>query len=48
MIEVKNLSVAYGKHSVLQGVSLDNPDVVEWIEEFLKEQTENICGGAEL
>ena len=33
---------------VLQGVSLDTPDVVEWIEEFLKEQTENICGGAEL
>ena len=33
---------------VLDGVSLDTPDVVEWIEEFLKEQTENICGGAEL
>ena len=33
---------------VLEGVSLDTPDVVEWIEEFLKEQTENICGGAEL
>ena len=33
---------------VLQGVSLDTPDVIEWIEEFLKEQTENICGGAEL
>ncbi len=34
--------------AVLEGVSLDTPDVVEWIEEFLKEQTENICGGAEL
>ena len=33
---------------VLQGVSLDTPDVVEWIEQFLEEQTENICGGAEL
>lgn len=33
---------------VLQGVSLDTPEVIEWIEEFLKEQTENICGGAEL
>ena len=33
---------------VLEGVSLDTPDVVEWIEQFLKEQTENICGGAEL
>ena len=33
---------------VLQGVSLDTPDVIEWIEDFLKEQTENICGGAEL
>ena len=33
---------------VLQGVSLDTPDVVEWIEQFLKEQTVNICGGAEL
>ena len=34
--------------TVLEGVSLDTPDVVEWIEEFLKEQTANICGGAEL
>lgn len=33
---------------VLEGVSLDTPDVVEWIEHFLEEQTENICGGAEL
>ena len=33
---------------VLEGVSLDTPDVVEWIEQFLDEQTENICGGAEL
>ena len=33
---------------VLQGVSLDTPDVIEWIEQFLEEQTENICGGAEL
>ena len=33
---------------VLEGVSLDTPDVVEWIEQFLEEQTENICGGAEL
>lgn len=33
---------------VLQGVSLDTPDVVEWIEQFLEEQTENICGGAKL
>ena len=33
---------------VLQGVPLDTHEVVEWIEQFLKEQTENICGGAEL
>ena len=33
---------------VLQGVSLDTPDVIEWIEQYLEEQTENICGGAEL
>lgn len=33
---------------VLQDVRLDTPDVVEWIEQFLEEQTENICGGAEL
>nr|WP_316626743.1 ATP-binding protein [uncultured Ruminococcus sp.] len=33
---------------VLEGVSLDTPDVVEWIEQFLEEHTENICGGAEL
>ncbi len=33
---------------VLEGVSLDTPDVVEWIEQFLEEQTGNICGGAEL
>lgn len=33
---------------VLEGVSLDTPDVVEWIEQFLEEQTENICGGAKL
>lgn len=33
---------------VLEGVPLDTPDVVEWIEQFLDEQTQNICGGAEL
>jgi anti-sigma regulatory factor (Ser/Thr protein kinase) len=33
---------------ILQGVPLDTPDVLEWIEQFLKEQTENICGGAKL
>lgn len=33
---------------VLEGVPLDTPDVVEWIEQFLEEQTQNICGGAEL
>ena len=33
---------------VLEGVSLATPDAVEWIEQFLEEPTENICGGAEL
>ena len=33
---------------VLEGVPLDTPDVLEWIEQFLKENTENIYGGAEL
>ncbi len=30
---------------VLGDVSLDTPDVIEWISEFLKEQTEIIYGG---
>ena len=33
---------------VLEGVPLDTPDVLEWIEQYLKENTENIYGGAEL
>lgn len=31
---------------ILQGVSLDTPDVLEWINEFLEEQTQLIYGGA--
>lgn len=30
---------------ILGGVPLDNPDVVVWIEEYLKEQTQIIYGG---
>lgn len=33
---------------VLQGVSLDTPDVIEWITQYLEEQTQIIYGGAEL
>ena len=33
---------------VLEGVPLDTPAVMEWIEQYLKENTENIYGGAEL
>ena len=32
---------------VLEGVSLDNPDVLEWIAQFLEENTHNIYGGAD-
>lgn len=32
--------------TVLDGVSLDTPDVLEWIGAFLEEQTQNIYGGA--
>lgn len=32
---------------ILQGVSLDNPDVIEWINAFLEEQTLIIFGGAD-
>ncbi len=32
---------------VLDGVSLDTPDVLEWIAQFLEENTQNIYGGAE-
>ena len=31
---------------VLDGVSLDTPDVLEWIADFLKENTQSIYGGA--
>lgn len=31
---------------VLGDVSLDTPDVLEWIKEFLEENTQNIVGGA--
>ena len=31
---------------VLEGVSLDTPDVLEWINAFLEEQTQIIYGGA--
>lgn len=33
---------------VLGDVSLDTPDVLEWIKEFLKEQTQIIYGGADI
>lgn len=33
---------------VLEGVSLDTPDVLEWIGQYLEEQTQIICGGAKL
>lgn len=32
---------------VLGDVSLDTPDVLEWIEQYLEENTQNIYGGAE-
>ena len=32
---------------VLGDVSLDNPDVLEWIGQYLEENTQNIYGGAE-
>ena len=32
---------------VLDGVSLDTPDVLEWIAQFLEENSQNIYGGAE-
>ena len=32
---------------VLGDVSLDTPDVLEWIRQFLEENTQNIYGGAE-
>jgi len=31
---------------VLEGVSLDTPDVLEWIGQFLEENTQNLYGGA--
>ena len=31
---------------VLEGVSLDTPDVLTWIAQFLEENTQNIYGGA--
>ena len=31
---------------VLEGVSLDTPDVLEWIADYLEENTRNIYGGA--
>lgn len=34
--------------TVLEGVPLDTPDVVEWIHQFLEEQTQLIYGGAKL
>lgn len=33
---------------VLGDVSLDNPDVLEWIGQYLEENTQNIYGGAEI
>ena len=33
---------------VLGGVSLDNPEVLEWIKEFLEENTISIYGGADI
>lgn len=32
---------------ILAGVPLDTPDVLEWIAQFLEENTQNIYGGAE-
>ena len=32
---------------ILAGVPLDTPDVLEWIRQFLEENTQNIYGGAE-
>ena len=32
---------------VLEGVSLDTPDVLEWIAQYLEENTQKIYGGAE-
>ena len=32
---------------VLEGVSLDTPDVLEWIAQYLEENSQNIYGGAE-
>ena len=32
---------------VLEGVSLDTPDVLQWIASFLEENTNNIYGGAD-
>ena len=34
--------------AVLDGVPLDTPDVVAWIEQYLTEQTQKLCGGAEI
>lgn len=34
--------------TVLEGISLDNPDVVQWITDYLEEQTQTIYGGAKL
>lgn len=34
--------------TILEGVSLDTPDVIEWITQYLEEQTQIICGGAKL
>lgn len=34
--------------AVLEGVSLDTPDVLEWIHQYLAEQTQLLYGGAEL
>ena len=33
---------------VLEGVSLDTPDVLEWIRAYLTEQTQSIIGGADI
>lgn len=32
--------------AVLEGVSLDTPDVTEWIRQYLEEQTQILFGGA--
>ena len=34
--------------AVLEGVSLDTPDVTEWIRQYLEEQTQILFGGAQL